>query len=90
MGLLNKQKLFEKVQKIEQMICYVYCLLFWSIGWGLERVMQIWTSERFWEKKTEKPKDFDKICVWDGPVVVQMWWWKKVMCLKNIKMNLDE
>ena len=61
MGLLNKQKLFEKVQKIEQ----------------------IWTSERFWEKKTEKPKDFDKICVWDGPVVVQMWRWKKVMCLKT-------
>ena len=63
MGLLNKQKLFEKVQKIEQ----------------------IWNSERFWEKKTEKPKDFDKICVWDGPVVVQMWRWKKVMRLKNIK-----
>ena len=63
MGLLNKQKLFEKVQKIEQ----------------------IWTSERFWEKKTEKPKDFDKICVWDGPVVVQMWRWKKVMRLKKNK-----
>ena len=49
MGLLNKQKLFEKVQKIEQ----------------------IWTSERFWEKKTEKFKDFDINCMWDGPAVIQ-------------------
>ena len=45
----NEQKLFEKVQEIEQ----------------------IWTSERSWEKMTEKPKYFDSMR--DGTVAVQMW-----------------